>query len=160
MAFRAGEVIDLISDDEEDAMDFYDPETPSHRGTPNVGRDAIDLTAVEGISGTDVPRTPADTPTLAPSAERLQETECLRIVLGVLPNISVDHVLTLIRERDVSSIVSCQALIGDIFEQGPYPMEDEQAVQRKRKREDDSDSDIDYEKGDHMADLPSYFQEA
>ncbi|KAF2735468.1 hypothetical protein EJ04DRAFT_434943 [Polyplosphaeria fusca] len=123
--------------------DFYDLDTPSDIGN------AFDLAGIEHVPDIDIP---PDAPAIVP---KLNETECLQVILNVLPDIAVDHVLSLIRERGVSSLETCQALIDRIFEDGPYPTES-QASQRKRKREDDNN----FEKGEHVSKTPDYFSEA
>jgi len=168
------EIIDLESNSEDDShnsvgfdSDSEDDETPTpnNLGYTNRPEDAIDLTALEDIPDVDVPPDSAVSATLSQpnrpfeDAELLSDAACLQMVLDVLPDISVDHVLAFIQNRNhPRTHEECERIITDLLDGDAYPKEiDEVNNKRKRKRGDDSDSDITkYENGEHNIDDPDY----
>jgi TRIAD3 protein (E3 ubiquitin-protein ligase RNF216) len=169
------EVIDLESDSEDDFEEFvgFDSDSevdealtvnsPGYAGGPE---NTIDLTALEDIPDVDVPPdppVPAQPDLLAEDVELLSEAACLQMVINVLPDVSVDHVLTLIQERThPRTHEECERLITDLLDGGAYPKEiDDANNKRKRKRGDDDDGDITkYENGEHNIDVPDYHNNA
>jgi TRIAD3 protein (E3 ubiquitin-protein ligase RNF216) len=78
--------------------------------------------------------------------ERLvTEAECLQMVLGVLPGVSVEYVLDLIQSKttnETRTVARCEELIDSLLE-GTYPTEVDASNRGKRKREDDeSDEEL------------------
>ncbi|KAL5400741.1 hypothetical protein PMIN03_012126 [Paraphaeosphaeria minitans] len=69
--------------------------------------------------------------------ELLTAAVCLQMVLGILPDISVDHVLALIADQTQDSTrtpEACQRIITQLLDDEAYPKEEEEAS-RKRKRQ-------------------------
>lgn len=181
------EIVDLISDDERDGLsddevDFFDAQSVGEPidfgadfdvlGLPDYGnaevdvRDVIDLTAIPDV---DVP--PSD---VAPHVfkhatpldnrveiELISEAVCLQLVKDVFPDISVDHVVTMIQERTTDLTRTkehSERIVNELLEQGTYPKEAERAS-KKRRREDSEDSS-DYEKDEHATGVLSYATDA
>jgi TRIAD3 protein (E3 ubiquitin-protein ligase RNF216) len=127
----------------------------------------IDLT---GIPDIDVP--PSD-PILVDSSsagsddlnrddDLVSEGVALQMVLDFLPDISVDHVLNLFREKttDITRTnAKCQNIIAQLVEDGAYPKEDHEANSKKRKRNDEDDWK-DYDKENPNSEIPAYEQDA
>lgn len=175
-----GEVIDLLSDDDDadfmeyhDAFDaipgaddfahnFLDLDDSDDLDDPNV----IDLTAFADIPDIDVPAGPnlGGGPSRAAQdvdlmdSELITEAACLQMVLDVLPDISVDHVLNLIKEKTqdhTRTPTECQQIISQLLDGGAYPKEQDEMNSRKRKR-DDHDDLSEFENGQQETDLPDY----
>jgi TRIAD3 protein (E3 ubiquitin-protein ligase RNF216) len=129
----------------------------------------IDLT---GIPDIDVP--PSDPILVNSSSESAESNDlnrdddlvsegvALQMVLDFLPDISVDHVLNIFREKttDITRTnAKCQNIIAQFVEDGVYPKEDDEANSKKRKRNDEDDwKDYDKEKPD--SEIPAYEQDA
>jgi TRIAD3 protein (E3 ubiquitin-protein ligase RNF216) len=182
------QVINLISDDEHDGFsddeaEFFDAQSvgePVNFGPdfdllddlPEFGnaevdeRDVIDLTAIPDI---DVP--PPDlNPHVVENApptdargevELISEAVCLQLVLDVFPDISVEHVLTMIQERTTDLTRTkehIERIVNELLEEGTYPKEAENASKKRRRA--DSDEFSDYERDEHTAGVPNYNTDA
>jgi TRIAD3 protein (E3 ubiquitin-protein ligase RNF216) len=172
------EIIDLDSDSEDDFNKFLEFESDSEDieaptgnnfGHANGSENAIDLTALDDIPDVDVPPDPViparPTQPEPPieDAQLLSETVCLQMILDVLPDISVNHVLTLIQERtQPCTYEECERLITELLDGEAYPKQsDEDSNKHKRKRGDDDDGDItEYENGEHSTNAPDYHTNA
>lgn len=69
----------------------------------------------------------------------ITEAECLQMVLNVLPAISVDYVLNLIREKTTDqtrTAAQCEQIVAQLLD-GTHPTEADAENKKKRKREDD-----------------------
>ncbi|KAF2472065.1 uncharacterized protein BDR25DRAFT_221227 [Lindgomyces ingoldianus] len=154
------EVIDLLSDDEGTSSEALPedtrPEDLNDLALFNEflkinGQDEynpIDLTALEDIPDVDVPPDGAHPRLTVENAEAVSEAvseaQCLQMVLNVLPDIAIDHVLNLIKERigdRTRTVAECERLITHILDEGIYPKETDEASKRKRKRGNDDDDD-------------------
>jgi len=161
------DVIDLVSDSDDDFLrdyiQFEDDQPPLANNIRFAGghADAIDLTGLEDIPDIDIP---PDLPHPARPidlevVERelvLTDAECLQMVLNVLPDIAVDHVLSLIQERNPRTFDQCEQLITRILDDGAYPKENDEANNRKRKRDDDDDEVSMYENGEQDVGAAGY----
>jgi TRIAD3 protein (E3 ubiquitin-protein ligase RNF216) len=105
---------------------------------------AIDLTDIPDI---DVP--PSEPGTLGierhgsssrdGGAGLITEAECSQMVLNILPAISVDYVLNLIREKTTNqtrTAAQCEQIVVQLLD-GTHPTEADAENKRKRKRKDD-----------------------
>ncbi|KAF2266790.1 hypothetical protein CC78DRAFT_107591 [Lojkania enalia] len=155
------EVIDLLSDDEDNDADYtrflIDDILEGDRLDSNFGN-AIDLTENENLVN------PVDltTPNAAGEEEGLSEAECLQTVLTVFPDISVNHVLGIIQEKMKTHLLpsaECERIIASLLDKGPYPTEADEAKTRKRKRTNEDDN-ADYENGGHVDDVSDYYNHA
>ncbi|KAJ4380569.1 hypothetical protein N0V86_003928 [Didymella sp. IMI 355093] len=182
------QVIDLISDDEHDGFsndeaEFFDVQSvgePVNFGPdfdllddlPEFGnaevdeRDVIELTAILDI---DVPPSDLNPHVVenAPPAdargevELISEAVCLQLVLDVFPDISVEHVLTMIQERTTyltRTKEHSERIVNELLEEGTYPKEAENASKKRRRA--DSEEFSDYEREEHHAEVPSYNTDA
>lgn len=181
------EVVDLISDDEndgysDDEAEFYDAQSvggPVDNGADfgflddltEYGRseiderEVIDLTAIPDV---DVPPSDLD-PHVVENAlptddrgevELITEAVCLQLVLDVFPDVSVDHVLAMIQERTTDLTRTkehSERIVNELLE-GTYPKEAKNAS-RKRRRADSEDYS-DFEKDEHSAGVLSYDTDA
>ena len=181
------EIVDLISDDEEDGLsedevDFFDAQSvgePVDFGAdldfldlPELGnaevdeRDVIDLTAIPDV---DVP--PSDVAyhvieDATSSNDRVEfdlisEAMCLQLVMDVFPDVSVDHVLTMIQERtsDLTRTKEhSERIVNELLEEGTYPKEAESASRKRRRA--DSEEFSDYENDSHTFGVPTYATDA
>jgi TRIAD3 protein (E3 ubiquitin-protein ligase RNF216) len=124
----------------------------------------IDLT---GIPDIDVP--PSDPILVASSSEAagsdnqlVTEAVALQMVLDFLPDISIDHVLNIFREKTTDltrTNTQCQNIIVQLVENGAYPKEDDDANSKKRKRGDEDDWN-DYDKAEPDPEIPTYVSDA
>jgi TRIAD3 protein (E3 ubiquitin-protein ligase RNF216) len=116
---------------------------PVHEAADGI----IDLT---GIPDIDVP--PSDL--VGPASEAAEsddfdrddqlitEAVALQMVLDFLPDISVDHVLQILKRKTTDltrTSVKCQNIISQLVEDGDYPKEDDEAHSKKRKRSNEDD---------------------
>jgi TRIAD3 protein (E3 ubiquitin-protein ligase RNF216) len=129
----------------------------------------IDLTAIPDI---DVP--PSDDPILIEdwttkyidemgSADLVTEATCLQMVLNVLPDISIEHVLKLIKEKTANltrTVAQCEGIVTQLLDGETYPKEVDEAKNSKRKRDSEEEDWSTYEKGERDPALPSYETEA
>lgn len=94
-------------------------------------------------------------------ARMITESECLQMVLGVLPDISVEYVLKRIREKTTNctrTTATCEHLLTELLEGDPYPKE---ANEKKRKRHDEAEHELsDYEKGERDPEISGYERDA
>jgi TRIAD3 protein (E3 ubiquitin-protein ligase RNF216) len=129
----------------------------------------IDLT---GIPDIDVP--PSDTGPAYPEAQEhrnfnedddarlVTEAYGLQMILDFLPDISIDHVLDLLRRKTTDftrTAAKCQNIITQLVEEGTYPKEAEEANKKKRKR-DDEDEGKEYDKAERDPEVPNYESDA
>jgi TRIAD3 protein (E3 ubiquitin-protein ligase RNF216) len=177
------EIVDLISDDEYDGLlgdevEFFDAQSVGESvdieadldflDLPQLGnakvdeRDVIDLTAIPDV---DVP--PSDVAyrfveDATPSSDRVEfdlisEAMCLQLVMGVFPDVSVSHVLTMIREQTTDLTRTkehSERIVDKLLEEGTYPKEAESASKKRRRA--DSEEFSDYEKDLHGFGVPTY----
>ena len=166
------EIVNLISDDEGDDFsdgsddlheadymeeasgdeveDFFDaPQAPDHANADD--RVFIDLTA---FPEADVPLSQqppnhveeADPADVNAESELITEAVCLQLVLDVLPDISIDHVLTMIRQHTIDQTrtkIHSEMIVNELLEV-TYPKEAD--VARKKRGRQDSEGASDYEK--------------
>ncbi|KAH4039632.1 hypothetical protein HBI56_133970 [Parastagonospora nodorum] len=123
----------------------------------------IDLT---GIPDIDVP--PSD-PLLADRESPAQdcagsdkdlvtEAVALQMVIDILPDISIDHVLGIIREKTTDltrTNARCHEIVSQLVDTGDYPKEDEDTKSKKRKRSDEDDWQ-EYDKAERDLETPTY----
>ena len=186
------EVIEILSDSEEEGLigdqpEFFDARSAQHNladwpdfdeafnnaevhFSPNDG-EPIDLTAIPDI---DIP--PSDAIVLEDEDPRpvttshgwtskgdlVTENDCVQRILDVLPDISVDHVLKMIKEKttDVSrTTAQCELLLTQILDGETYPKEADDMKNKKRKRGHEDDFS-DYEKGERDPEVSSYERDA
>jgi TRIAD3 protein (E3 ubiquitin-protein ligase RNF216) len=185
----AHKVVDLVSDSDSDSLpdldlnwfdaqefgqDFPDLDDPLADFRERSGtheRETIDLTAIPDM---DVP--PSDLPIASDedaeptagasgwdeAARLITEAACLQMVLGVLPDISIDHVLKIISEKTTDAtrtVAQCEQVITELLDGEAYPKEADELRHKKRKREDDNDWG-DYEKGERSFEIDNYEQQA
>ena len=132
-------VIDLSSDNESEDDD---------RQVEADSSNTVDLTDVSDIGVLpDEPRLLNDqnhsNPDRGSGVGLMTEAACLQMVLNVLPAISVDYVLNLIRAETTDqtrTVAQCERIILRLLE-GKHPTEVEAVNKLKRKRED-NDEDI------------------
>ncbi|KAJ4986687.1 ring finger domain-containing protein [Stagonosporopsis vannaccii] len=157
------QIVDLVSDDEadgfsDDSLSLHDAQFVREQYDDEVfpdldeldqyehcnieNPDIIDLTAIPDI---DVPPSehnlnavedsvPIDA---ADGAQLITEAVCLRLVLDVFPDVSIDHVLTMIQERTTDLTRTkehSERIVNELLE-GTYPKEADVAS-KKRRRED------------------------
>jgi TRIAD3 protein (E3 ubiquitin-protein ligase RNF216) len=191
MAHPRVEYVDIDSDSEDEAFsdnrlhyfnagpdrpyalhDFSDDDSildmMNENYNPGYGaaNELIDLTNIPDI---DVP--PSDDPIVVDdepavpdngAAQLVTEAACLQMVMDVLPDISTDHVLNLIREKTTDltrTPAQCEGIVTQLLDGEAYPKEADDANTRKRKR-DDEDDWTKYEKGDRDPDVAGYEQDA
>jgi TRIAD3 protein (E3 ubiquitin-protein ligase RNF216) len=184
----AYEVVDLAEDSEdelvsEDEFEFFDAQAEREgaledihemhnldaRYSPfyEVPDGVIDLT---GIPDIDVP--PSNPTSVHSDAEEydnvddgarlVPEAIGLQMILDFLPDISIDHVLNLLREKTTDltrSAAQCQGIIMQLVEDGSYPREADESIKRKRKR-DDEDEWEEYDKSNRDPEVPNYETDA
>ncbi|KAF1943204.1 hypothetical protein EJ02DRAFT_443455 [Clathrospora elynae] len=184
------EVVDLLSDSENElglfdarsaaefARDYLDLDDPPERFTEqlnaNNDHEMIDLTRIPDIDVAPSDPVVVDAEVPQPSnaqsgdwggdAKVLTETACLHMVLSVLPDISVDHVLKMIREKTTDAtrtIAQCEHFLTELLEGEAYPKEADEAKNKKRKREDEADDELNtYEKGERDPKVGGYEYDA
>lgn len=129
----------------------------------------IDLTAIPDV---DVP--PSDDPILIEDESMelvdqmrdtnlLTEAACLQMVLDILPDISIEHVLSLIKEKTADltrTMAQCEGIVTQLLDGEAYPKEADDAKNKKRKREVEEEDWSTYEKDERDAELLSYETEA
>lgn len=127
--------------------------------------EVIDLTAIPDI---DVP--PSDPiPLLTENfgsdvgpgdAELITEAVCLQLVVDIFPDVSVDHVLTLIKEMTTDQMrtkMHSEQIVNMLLE-GTYPKEAD--VASKKRRRADSEEVSNYETGEHESEVLGYQTDA
>lgn len=152
------EVVNLISDDEDEGpSDGY---SDRYIGFFDAANDvSIDLSA---IPDKDVPPSqhgsqPAED---AEPAGLITEAVCLQLILNVLPDVSIDHVLSMIQQHTTDLMRTRQHsenIINELLE-GTYPKEAD-ALGKKRRRQD-SEGISDYERDDNDPQEPNYHKDA
>lgn len=184
------EAIDLSSDgdstDSDEELEFYSANSPpefihdlsdlahsfsaSDEQHDPHDREVIDLTDLPDINVSpsdskvldeEVPAIEAVHSIVSEDVQLVSEASCLQKVLDVLPDISVNHVYQLIRERTsdaTRTVAQCEQLIMYLLDNGAYPKEVDVAP-KKRKREDDDDLDI-FENGEPDPNIENYEREA
>lgn len=178
-------VIDLVSDEDDDdftddepvlynARSIGEPTDDASFGLDNLHayeqteidtREIIDLTAIPDI---DVPPSgfsPHVVVDAEPANDRgeielITEAGCLQLVLDIFPAVSVNHVLTLIRERttDLTRTKQHSEQIANELLEGIYPKEADAASKKRRRA--DSDGVSDYENDECGPRIPSYDTDA
>jgi TRIAD3 protein (E3 ubiquitin-protein ligase RNF216) len=180
------DVVDLTSEDEDDELRDDDIENldvesiGEHAGSEldfdhllhdpyqnfEIGnRDYIDLTALPDIDvAPSEPASPnAGDAHLVDDVDETQlisETNCLRLVLDVFPDVSIDHVLTMIKARTTDQTrtkIHSEQIVVELLE-GVYPKEADM-ISKKRRRAD-SEGFSDYEQVDHVTGIPNYDTDA
>lgn len=139
-------------------------------GPPVVDPETIDLTAIPDVDVPpsspvrlqgNVPQPDGQASDRNAHSRMLTETACLQMILSVLPDISVEHVLKLIKEKTTDATrttARCEHLIAELLEGEPYPKE---ANEKKRKREDESEHELSgYEKGERGPQVYGYEHDA
>jgi TRIAD3 protein (E3 ubiquitin-protein ligase RNF216) len=79
-----------------------------------------------------------------------------------LPDISVDHVLQIIKKKTTDltrTNVQCQNIIAQLVEDGDYPKEDDETHSKKRKRSNEDDWK-DYDKAEPDPEILTYDADA
>ncbi|KAF3032894.1 hypothetical protein E8E11_003174 [Didymella keratinophila] len=184
---RVHKIVDLISDDEQDGLsegevEFFDAQSVGELidfgadlnflNLPEFGnaevdeRDVIDLTAIPDVDvpPSDVAHHVAEDAT--PSNDRVEfelisKAVCLQLVMDVFPDVSVDHVLTMIQERTTDLTRTkehSERIVNELLKEGTYPKEAESASKKRRRA--DSEQFSDYEKNEHTAGVLSYATDA
>ncbi|KAH7095873.1 hypothetical protein FB567DRAFT_431044 [Paraphoma chrysanthemicola] len=183
-------VVDLASDSEDevlsgDEMEFFDAQSERQgpleelpnmnarldelgaRNNPTYADGVIDLTAIPDI---DVPPSDDMTALRAGPANQsgnegpdlVSETICLQMVLDVLPDISIDHVLNLIRDTTTDAtrtVAQCENIITGLLDGEAYPKEADEAKNKKRKRTEEDDWK-EYEQAERNPEVPTYESDA
>jgi TRIAD3 protein (E3 ubiquitin-protein ligase RNF216) len=88
----------------------------------------------------------------------ITEAVSLQMIIDVLPDISIDHVLGIIREKTTDltrTTAKCHEIISQLVDQETYPKEDDEAKNKKRKRGDEDDWK-EYDKTDRNPAIPTY----
>ncbi|KAF1951495.1 hypothetical protein CC80DRAFT_424773 [Byssothecium circinans] len=175
-----GHIVNLVSDDEYDSDFSFEPQDAHfnafadehlhhHRVVANDADRAddsefIDLTSLADIPDLDMPEDPGPAVPVAVNAapvsidnEPVTEAECLQMVLNVLPDVSVQHVLTLINGA-ARTPTTCQRIILQLLDGDVYPKEQDEVDSRKRKRESDDYEGL--EPSEHDARAISYSKDA
>jgi TRIAD3 protein (E3 ubiquitin-protein ligase RNF216) len=70
------------------------------------------------------------------------EAVALQMVLDVLPDISIDHVLKIIRNKTTDltrTNVQCHGIVAQLLDGEAYPKEEDETSKKKRKRDDEDD---------------------
>jgi TRIAD3 protein (E3 ubiquitin-protein ligase RNF216) len=134
---------------------------PGHGAASEV----IDLTNIPDIDvpPSDGPIVVADDATIPENgaAQLVTEAACLQMVMDVLPDISADHVLDLIKQKTkdpMRTLAQCESIITELLDGESYPKEVDEANKKKRKWTDEDDWSK-YEKGEHDPDI-NYEQNA
>ncbi|KAJ8118241.1 hypothetical protein OPT61_g745 [Boeremia exigua] len=121
-----------------------------HGHADTDSREIIDLTAIPDV---DVPPSEhgssgiedAEQTNIGAEAELISEAMCLQLVLDVFPDISVDHVLTMIQEKTTNltrTKEDGERIVNELLE-GDFPKEAD--VKSKKRRREDSGEPSDYE---------------
>ncbi|KAL5120240.1 hypothetical protein ACEQ8H_001798 [Pleosporales sp. CAS-2024a] len=137
---------------------------PVHDGADDV----IDLTKIPDI---DVPPSSAQSSLCSQDSgseninkddHLVTENVALQVVLDVLPNISVDHVLNIIKKETTDltrTNAKCRDIINQLIDQGTYPKEDDDTKNKKRKRSEEEEWD-EYHKAERDPNLTTYESDA
>lgn len=156
-------------DDDGDTPDFgaQPPTTPNH--LLNLD-DFFDLDAFPMMDGHGevIDLTTEDSPAeqqVEPQVNQnqsLTEDECRQRILEVFPDIELDHVTNMIRERGDAVERTphwCGRLIEQILDEGTYPKERDKRNSLKRKRNDDDDDALieQFEKNDYVNEDTGYY---
>jgi TRIAD3 protein (E3 ubiquitin-protein ligase RNF216) len=183
--------LDSGSEEEEDELDFFNARAErEYLGNeyPDMNMDGIleELNAryhpvyeaadgivdLTGIPDIDVP--PSDPMLVGPAFEAAEsddfdrddqlvtEAVALQMVLDFLPDISVDHVLQIIKKKTTDltrTNVQCQNIIAQLVEDGDYPKEDDETHSKKRKRSNEDDWK-DYDKAEPDPEILTYDADA
>ena len=165
------EVVNLISDDEEDGFshdsnlyeahyteealgdeeeDFFDASQASDHANADIGV-FIDLTAVPDADVPPSPQNPnhieeADPTDVSAESELITEAVCLQLILDVFPDISIDYVLAMMQQHTTDQTRTkkhSEMIVNELLEVD-YPKETD--VARKKRRRQDSEGASDYEK--------------
>jgi TRIAD3 protein (E3 ubiquitin-protein ligase RNF216) len=168
-AFHASDQIQL---DGGDLNDFF--AAPRLESSPHAAHNPIDLTGLDDSSDADnapahssPSRTPLDTAMVMQDdhdlavGELITVSACLQMVLNVLPDISVDHTLSVIftSTKDATrTTAECERIIAQLLDGGGYPKENDEENSRKRKRNEDDSSG--FEGGEEDAESPMYRRDA
>lgn len=158
----AGEHADGEFDDDFDFNQFLHDPYPHTEIAP---REVIDLTAISDIDVPPSDFTPPAVEDAAPTddideAQLISEAICLQLVVDVFPDVSIDHVLTLIRAGTTDQTrtkLHSEQIVNELLE-GTYPKEAD-VVSKKRRREE-SDDASDYEKDEREPGMLNYHKEA
>jgi TRIAD3 protein (E3 ubiquitin-protein ligase RNF216) len=112
----------------------------------------------------DTPQPEGQAPEWGEDGTGVTEAACLQMVLSVLPDISVDYVLTLIQEKttdNTRTMAQCEHLLMELLEGEPYPKESDEAKKKKRKWNDGAEDELStYEKGERDPEIGGYEHDA
>jgi TRIAD3 protein (E3 ubiquitin-protein ligase RNF216) len=184
----AHQVVDLASDSEDelfpgDGFEFFDARSERAESAENVDMHEFDVRYnpfyddpdgvidLTGIPDIDIP--PSDAGLAQPEAQEhenfddddlrlVTEALGLQMVLDFLPDISIDHVLTLLKEKTTDftrTAARCQGIIMLLVEEGTYPKEVDEANKKKRKR-DEEEEGTEYDKAERDPEVPNYEHDA
>jgi TRIAD3 protein (E3 ubiquitin-protein ligase RNF216) len=164
---------DQIQQDGDNLDDFFAP--PRLGSSPHAAHNPIDLTGLDASSDADNPparsppaRSPQGTAMVMhddhdlAAGELITAAACLQMVLNVLPDISVDHALSVIytsTKDDTRTTAECERIIAQLLDEGGYPKEQDEENSRKRKR-NEIDSSSDFEGREEDAESPLYHRDA
>lgn len=186
---RKYEVVDLTADDEDDDLtddgshlqDVQSAAEPTDDGEEfdfdhiphnyyqdveiNNGGTVVDLNAIPDV---DVP--PSDFNDMVmenaardegvDDAQPITEAACLQLVLDVFPDVSISHVLSLIRKKTTDQTrtkLHSERIVNDLLE-GTYPKETD-STSKKRRRADSAEAS-DYEKDGRESGDATYVTDA
>jgi TRIAD3 protein (E3 ubiquitin-protein ligase RNF216) len=146
-----------------DEYDLFGALNAHHSPTYETPNGIIDLTHIPDI---DVP--PSDLALdnfeapvnndLCEDHHLVTEAVALQIVLDVLPDVSVDHVLNIIREKTTDltrTNAQCHDIVTQLLDGEVYPKEEDETSKKKRKR-DDEDDWKEYEKSERDPGVLTY----
>lgn len=92
----------------------------------------------------------------------LTEAACLQVVLNVFPDISINYVLGIIKEKTTDAtrtVMHCEQIITGLLDATTYPKQADEEKNRKRKRGDDY-SASEYEKDERDPEISGYERDA
>lgn len=170
------DIVNLVSDSEDegpigsdseifDAFDDLDLQFGPH------GRQTIDLTAIPDIDvgpsnsiliDDNDPMLGEQSSKWSDHGQILTEAVCLQMVLGILPDISVEYALKVIQEKTTDvprTAAQCEQVVTYLLDLGAYPKEADEVKKRKRKRGEDDDLS-DYEKDERDPEVAGYEKDA
>ena len=150
----------------DESRDNWVPDSPRH-----TAANPIDLTGFDDTSDpavTSAPLSADNSMTVVTegdlaAGEIVTEAACLQMVINVLPDVSIEHALSLIRKGthdDTRTTIACERIISQLLDGGEYPKEQDVEISRKRKRNDDDDDLSDFERDAQEAGSPVYHREA
>lgn len=175
------QVVDLTSDDENDEVALHDArsigEPIDNEGNFDLdnlhayghaefgNREIIDLAAIPDI---EVPPSDFSSRVIEDAeptddratVELITEAMCLQLVLDVFPDVSVDHVLALIKKRTTDLTRTkehSERIVNELLED-TYPKEAD--VASKKRRREDSEESSDYENDEPEPGVLSYETDA